>query len=45
MLRPGVGDGVYIDAAYGVLSNGKSHTFSCVVVVEVGVVHCKSEKQ
>ena len=36
---------VCIDAAYGVHSNGKSHTGSCVVVGEVGVVHCKSEKQ
>ena len=49
MLRPGVGDelrvSVYIDAAYGVHSNEKSHTGSCVVVGELGVVHCKSEKR
>jgi hypothetical protein len=48
VLRPGVGDelrvSVYIDAAYGVHSNRKSHTGSCVVVGEVGVVRYKSEK-
>ena len=49
ILRPGAGKSlqvsVYIDAAYGVHSNGKSHTGSCVVVGEIWVVHCKSEKQ
>jgi hypothetical protein len=48
MLRAG-SDGVcikvYIDAAYGVHSDGKSHTGSCVVVDDVGAVHCKSVKQ
>ena len=36
---------VFVDAAYCVHSNGKSHTGACVVVGEVGAVHCKSEKQ
>lgn len=36
---------VYIDAAYGVHADGKSHTGSCVVVGDVGAVHCKSAKQ
>jgi hypothetical protein len=36
---------VYIDAAYGVHADGKSHTGSCVVVGDVGPVHCKSVKQ
>lgn len=36
---------MYVDAAYGVHSNGKSHTGSCVVLGDVGAVHCKSEKQ
>ena len=36
---------VFIDAAYGVHADGKSHTGSCVVIGEVGAVHCKSSKQ
>ena len=36
---------VYVDAAYGVHSDGKSHTGSCVVIGDVGAVHCKSSKQ
>ena len=36
---------VYIDAAYGVHADGKSHTGSCVVIGELGAVHCKSTKQ
>jgi hypothetical protein len=48
LLRPGK-EGiivkVYIDAAYGVHSDFKSHTGSCVVVGEVGAVHCRSSKQ
>ena len=36
---------VYIDAAYGVHADGKSHTGSCVVIGDVGPVHCKSSKQ
>ena len=48
VLRPGrlgVGVRVYVDAAYGVHSDGKSHTGSCVVIGDVGAVHCKSSKQ
>ena len=36
---------VFIDAAYGVHSDGKSHTGSCVVIGDLGAVHCKSSKQ
>lgn len=36
---------VLIDAAYIVHMDGKSHTGSCVVVGDVGAVHCKSTKQ
>ena len=36
---------VYVDAAYGVHADGKSHTGSCVVIGDVGAVHCKSSKQ
>ena len=36
---------VFIDAAYGVHSDGRSHTGSCVVIGDVGAVHCKSSKQ
>jgi hypothetical protein len=36
---------VYIDAAYGIHADGKSHTGSVVVIGEVGPVHCRSGKQ
>lgn len=36
---------VFIDAAYGVHADGRSHTGSCVVIGDVGAVHCKSSKQ
>jgi hypothetical protein len=48
VIRPGVLGicvRVYIDAAYGVHADGKSHTGSCVVIGDVGAVHCKSSKQ
>lgn len=48
ILRPGklgMCVRVYVDAAYGVHSDGKSHTGSCVVIKDVGAVHCKSSKQ
>ena len=48
VLRPGEGEltvRLYVDTAYGVHANGKSHSGSCVVIGEVGTVHCKSEKQ
>ena len=48
ILRPGklgVCVRLYVDAAYGVHGDGKSHTGSCVVIGEVGAVHCKSCKQ
>ena len=45
LFRPGRLVRVYVDAAYGVHSDGKSHTGSCVVIGDVGAVHCKSSKQ
>ena len=36
---------LFVDAAYGVHSNGKSHTGACIVIGDIGAVHCKSEKQ
>lgn len=48
VLRPGklgVRVRLYVDAAYGVHSDGKSHTGSCVVIGDVGAMHYKSSKQ
>ena len=48
LLRPGkegIVVKIYINAAYGVHSGFKSHTGSCVVIGEVGAVHCRSSKQ
>ena len=48
VLRPGsmgICVRVFIDASYGVHADGKSHTGSCVVIGDVGAVHCKSSKQ
>lgn len=48
VLRAGKGGvevRVFIDAAYGVHADGKLHTGSCVVIGDVGAVHCKSCKQ
>lgn len=36
---------VLIDAAYGVHVDGRSHSGSCVVIGDVGAVHCRSTKQ
>ena len=36
---------VLIDAAYGAHTDGKSHTGSCVVLGDMGVVHCRSSKE
>ena len=48
VLRPGAG-GIavkfFVDASYGVHSDGRSHTGSCVVIGDVGAVHCRSSKQ
>ena len=41
----GVNVKVYIDEVYGIHADGKSHTGSCVVIGQVGPVHCKSCKQ
>jgi Reverse transcriptase (RNA-dependent DNA polymerase)/Zinc knuckle len=48
VLRPGVRGIVvrlYVNASYGVHRDGKSHTGSCVVIGDVGAVHCRSTKQ
>ena len=43
--KEGIRVTVLVDAAYGVHADGKSHNGSCVVIGEVGAVHCKSSKQ
>jgi hypothetical protein len=48
VLRPGssgLAVRLFVDASYGVHVDGKSHTGSCVVVGEIGAVHCRSAKQ
>ena len=48
VLRPGasgVSVRLFVDASYGVHSDGRSHTGSCVVIGDVGAVHCRSSKQ
>ena len=48
VLRPGAGGisvRLFVDASYGVHSDGRSHTGSCVVIGDVGAVHCRSSKQ
>lgn len=48
ILRPGalgIVVRLYVDASYGVHKDGKSHTGSCVVIGDVGAVHCRSVKQ
>ena len=48
VFRPG-GSGIsvklFVDASYGVHVDGKSHTGSCVVIGDIGAVHCRSTKQ
>jgi hypothetical protein len=36
---------LFVDASYGVHKDGKSHTGSCVVIGDVGAVHCRSSKE
>lgn len=43
--KSGIEVSVLIDAAYGVHPDGKSHTGSCIVIGDLGAVHCKSSKQ
>ena len=48
VLRPGkmgIVVRLFVDASYGVHRDGKSHTGSCVVIGDVGAVHCRSAKQ
>ena len=48
ILRPGA-SGIrvhrFVDASYGVHVDGRSHTGSCVVIGDLGAVHCRSAKQ
>ena len=49
-IRLEIGEGgmvvmVLVDAAYGVHADGKPHTGSCIVIRDMGAVHCKSCKQ
>jgi hypothetical protein len=41
----GISVKLYVDASYGVHHDGKSHTGSCIVIGDVGAVHCRSSKQ
>lgn len=48
VLRPGAGGitvRLFVDASYGVHSDRRSHTGGCVVIGDVGAVHCRSSKQ
>ena len=48
VLRPGVLGlvvRIFVDAAYGVHKDRRSNTGSCVVIGDIGAVHCKSTKQ
>ena len=36
---------LFVDASYGVHVDGKSHTGCCVVIGDIGAVHCRSAKQ
>jgi hypothetical protein len=48
ILRPGVSGirvHLFVDASYGVHVDGRSHTGSCVVIGDLGAVHCRSSKQ
>jgi hypothetical protein len=48
ILRPGASGirvRLFVDASYGVHVDGRSHTGSCVVIGDLGVVRCRSSKQ
>ena len=48
LLRPGASGiwvHLFVDASYGVHADGRSHTGSCVVIGDLGAVHCRSVKQ
>lgn len=48
VLMPGVAGitvKLFVDASYGVHHDAKSHTGSCIVIGDVGAVHCRSSKQ
>ena len=48
VFRPGssgISVRLFVDASYGVHVDGKSHTGSCVVIGDIGAVHCRSTKQ
>ena len=41
----GISVKLFVDASYGVHHDGKSHTGSCIVIGDLGAVHCRSSKQ
>lgn len=48
LLQPGVSGirvHLFVDASYCVLVDGRSHTGICVVIGDLGAVHCNSTKQ
>jgi hypothetical protein len=48
ILRPGASGirvHLFVDASYGVHADGRSHTGSCVVIGDLGAVHCRFSKQ
>jgi hypothetical protein len=48
VFRPGASGirvHLFVDASYGVHVDGRSHTGSCVVIGDLGAVHCRSAKQ
>jgi hypothetical protein len=48
VLRPGhlgISVRVFVDAAFGVHADLRSHTGSCIVIGDTGAVHCRSTKQ
>jgi hypothetical protein len=48
ILRPdasGIRVHLIVDASYRVHVDGRSHTGSCVVIAELGAVHCRSSKK
>ena len=47
LMRPGVSGlsvRLFVDASYGVHSDGRSYTGSCIFIGDVGAVHCRSSK-
>lgn len=48
VLMPGAAEisvKLFVDASYGIHHDGKSLTGSCIVIGDLGAVHCRSSKQ